>query len=115
MTNSQAHDMKEFGLRLAQERRKKGLAEQRDLTRRDVARVIGVAESTFGRWEMGEAMPREREFAELAAYYGVTRAWLRYGVEPREAEPPKMRRAIVETPRETQVTRRGGNGGKKAG
>lgn len=79
--------IKGFGERVSQERRQKGLDERRDVLKRDVARALGVSESTVGRWERG-TLPDDPELLErLAAYFGVTAAWLHYGVGPREAPP----------------------------
>ena len=75
---------KQFGDRLAQERRHKSVAEWRDVFRKDIAKDVGVSESALGRWELNANMPSDEIIARLAAYFGVTSAWLRYGTEPRE-------------------------------
>lgn len=115
MTDAQVHARKQFGMRLGQERRRKGVEEHRDVYKRDVAKALGVAESTVGRWETGGgSWPRPAEFSALAAYFGVTEAWLRYGVEPREA-PPALKRAVVDTEPGHKVTGRAKPSGKRAG
>jgi transcriptional regulator with XRE-family HTH domain len=76
-----------FPERLAQERRHKGVRECRDILKKDVAKAIGVSESTLGRWENGIGKtPDDEQLGKLAAYFGVTLSWLRYGQLPREAE-----------------------------
>ena len=76
---------KGFGARLAQERRHKSVRDERDILKKDVAKVLSVSESTVGRWESGESVPDDTAMLALAAYFGVTPAWLRYGQEPRTA------------------------------
>lgn len=87
MSKSQLTAAQQFGLRLAQERRHKAFLDARDLGQKDVAKAVGVSESTLSRWEAGETMPREEAMLKLARYFKVTPAWLRYGTEPREAGP----------------------------
>lgn len=77
--------VKGFGDRVAQERRLKGVREARDLLKKDVAKALSVSESTVGRWESGTVPDDPDTLARLARYFGVTVAWLHYGVEPREA------------------------------
>lgn len=77
---------KGFGQRLAQERRLKAAREARDIQRQDVAKAMRVANSTYGRWEEG-TIPDADKIEELAAYFGVTPAFLHYGQLPREAAP----------------------------
>lgn len=78
---------KGFAGRLAQERRLKSAREHRDVEKQDVAKALGVSNSTYGRWETG-TMPDDDMMEALGRYFGVTPAWLRYGTEPREAAPP---------------------------
>ncbi len=80
---------KGFGARLAQERRLKAAREARDIQRQDVAREMGVANSTYGRWEEG-TIPDEEKIEQLARYFGVTPAYLHYGQLPREASLPAV-------------------------
>lgn len=77
---------KGFAGRLAQERRLKAAREHRDVEKQDVAKVLGVSNSTYGRWESG-TVPDDTTMQRIADYFGVTPAWLRYGTEPREAAP----------------------------
>ncbi len=78
-------ELTKFGRRLAQERRHKAVRDQCDILKKDVAKAVGASESSVGRWEAGLIMPEEPMILQLAKYYGVTPAWLRYGTEPREA------------------------------
>lgn len=72
------------------------------MLKRDVATAMGVSESTVGRWENGEAIPRDAVLTKLAEYFGVTRQWLRYGAEPRIAE---TRGRLVPDPRVKQAAK----------
>ncbi len=78
-------DAEHFGERLAQERREKGVRERRDVLQKQVARAVGTTATSVSRWEKGIVMPGDAMVRKLAAYFGVTPAWLRYGQEPREA------------------------------
>lgn len=80
---------KGFGKRVAQERREKAARDCRDIGQNEVAKAIGAAGPTVSRWEGGLTMPGDRTIEKLAAYFGVTPAWLRYGQEPREAPARK--------------------------
>jgi transcriptional regulator with XRE-family HTH domain len=80
---------KGFGWRLSQERRLKACNEGRDILKRDVAKAVGASESAVGRWESKGAIPDDYVLIQLATYFGVTPAWLRYGQEPREAPAPR--------------------------
>jgi transcriptional regulator with XRE-family HTH domain len=79
---------KGFGWRVGQERRLKAVREGRDFLKRDLARAIGASESPVGRWELQGVVPEEYVVIQLAEFFGVTPAWLRYGQEPREAPQP---------------------------
>ncbi len=85
------HDLKaEFGERLRRERRLKQCRDDRDILNQDIAAALDVSISVVGRWLDGSAFPREEgTLVRLAAYFGVTPAWLRYGQEPREAPKPE--------------------------
>ena len=75
-----------FGERLRRERRLKQARDDRDIPNQDIAETLGRSPSAVGRWLDGASMPRdENMLVALAAYFGVTPAWLRYGQEPREA------------------------------
>lgn len=59
-----------------------------DVTRKQLAKLAGVAPSTVSRWEDDLRDPGEAELAKLARVLGVTPAWIRYGVEPMYPEAP---------------------------
>ncbi len=103
---SQANSTQRFADRLAQERRHKSVVEQRDVLKKDIAKTLGVSASTVGRWEDGLAMPSDEMMLELARYFGVTAAWLRYGAEPREA-PPEQGGTLTGLPRRPRKPVRG--------
>jgi len=88
-----------FGERLAQERREKAARERRDLSQKDVAEAIGSSGPSVSRWESDVGMPSEAMIQKLAAYFGVTPGWLRYGHGPRtltrEPALPPMRQMEV--------------------
>lgn len=85
-------ELEEFAARVSQERREKAARERRDITQRDVADAVGTTNASVSRWEAGQNWPDDDALAKLAKYFGVTRAWLRYGEEPRLAavELPKV-------------------------
>jgi transcriptional regulator with XRE-family HTH domain len=70
-----------LGERIAQARREKGVRERRDVSQSEIAEAIGVTTANHSRWESGQRVPREDALGKLAAYLGVTPAYLRYGVE----------------------------------
>ena len=72
-----------FATRVAQERRLKAVALRTDIDQLTVAKALKVAPATVSRWENGASIPDDETMNRLAAYFGVTPAWLRYGQEPR--------------------------------
>lgn len=74
-----------MGARIAQARRRLGVAEWRDIGQSDMARDLGVSPQIVRSWEAGEKQPRETMLERVAGYLGVTPAWLRYGVQ--EVDP----------------------------
>lgn len=52
----------------------------RDVLQSDVAAALNVGAATISRWEADQAIPREDALARLAAFLGVTPAYLRYGI-----------------------------------
>lgn len=50
------------------------------MTQRDIALALGVSGASVSEWESGKVTPREDALAKLAAFLGVTPAYLRYGV-----------------------------------
>lgn len=77
---------KEFGDRLAQERREKAARERTDVMQKDVADAVGTTPATVSRWEQGLVKPGDAMMEKLAAYFGVTPSWMRYGQRPREPD-----------------------------
>jgi transcriptional regulator with XRE-family HTH domain len=50
-----------------------------------MGKAAGVTAAAISLWESNGRAPREEALAKLAAYLGVTPAFLRYGVEPTAA------------------------------
>lgn len=84
-----------LGERIAQSRRLLGVRENRDISPSDLAGRLGVSAATVYRWESNEKSPREDALAALAALFGVTRAYLRYG----EGETAPPERFVAEVDR----------------
>lgn len=80
----------EVGARIAQARREMGVRERRDVLRGELAEAVGVDPSTITAWEQGKKSPREEVLAKLAAFLGVTPAYLRYGVRPVAPEQQRI-------------------------
>lgn len=80
-----------MGERIKHARRLKACREDMDIGPKTVADALGVTVASVSRWESGTNPIKESNLIALAAYLGVTRAWLRYGdVAPMEA-PEIMR------------------------
>jgi transcriptional regulator with XRE-family HTH domain len=79
---------KGFGERVRAERRRKALAEDRDIRQNELADELGVSPQTIKRWEDGYAPDDPASKARIAAFFGVTERWLDYGGE-REAAPER--------------------------
>ena len=71
-----------IGDRIAQARREMGVRLRRDVFAAEVAEAVGVTASNYSRWEANERVPREDALERLAAVFGVTPAFLRYGIQP---------------------------------
>ena len=71
-----------LGQRLAQARREKAVRDHRDITQADVADAVGYSRTAVSEWEADAKVPREGALSKLAAYLGVTPAFLRYGIDP---------------------------------
>lgn len=91
-----------FGDRLAQERREKAARERRDIAQRDVARAVGVSAASLSRYEAGDTLPDDEVIERLAAYYGVSRSWLRYGEGSRTPGTEGMADTATGAPRMEQ-------------
>lgn len=58
----------------------KAVRDHADVRPVDMARAVGVSGATVSDWEAGNVVPRDEYLAKLAAFLGVTREFLRYGV-----------------------------------
>lgn len=70
----------QIGLRLRK------LREEREMRIEDMAKVLGVATSTYGRWETGSNSPKNK-IPELAQFFGVTTDYLLYGKDSPKIVP----------------------------
>jgi transcriptional regulator with XRE-family HTH domain len=77
-----------LGFRLAQTRREKQVADERDIDFGEIAKAARVSISTYSRYEADITKPDDDTLGLLASYYGVTRSWLRFG-EGDKYPPPK--------------------------
>lgn len=67
--------------------------EHRDILQAEIAAAVGVTTTALSRWEREERVPRENDIAKLAKFYGVTPAFLRYGVDVQL--PPMMQGGTI--------------------
>jgi transcriptional regulator with XRE-family HTH domain len=65
---------------IAQARREMAVRARRDIEQKEIADAIGVSVTAYSRWERGERIPNEAAVQKLAKFFGVTPAYLRYGV-----------------------------------
>lgn len=72
---------------MAQARRVKSVRERQDITQADVADAVGYSRTAVSEWEADVKVPREEALVKVAAFLGVTPAFLRYGVS---TEPPAI-------------------------
>lgn len=86
-------DLKNFGERLAQQRREAAAALRRDITQSDVAKAANVTPGAVSRWESGDKEPRRETVELLALLLGATPAYLLFGGEP---TPPTFREDVME-------------------
>lgn len=88
-----------LGGRIGQARRELSVREHRDVTQSDLAKAVGVTATSVSEWEADKKVPREAALAKLAAYLGVTPAYLRYGITHESPAPvPVAERAPAELP-----------------
>lgn len=66
--------------RIAQLRREKSARERRDVLQKEIAEAVGISTVTYSRYENGERKIPEEVIQALAAYFGTTAPFLRYGV-----------------------------------
>ena len=103
---SEGHKPSTVGQRIADARRRKGLAAGRDLLVPEMAAAVGVTAQTAYHWEADTKTPREDALKKLADFLGVTPAFIRYGipVEYRTATPDPARDRSL-TPEEVANSR----------
>lgn len=77
-----------LGSRIAQARRELGVRLQRDVTPADLAKLLEVNPATVYRWESDEKAPRDDALAAMAELFGLSLAYLRYGVVQAGPERP---------------------------
>lgn len=112
---TQSTGKKGFSERLRRERRLKAVAEDRDIENQEIAEALGFDAATVGRWFLGKSMPRDDATMEvLAAYFGVTRSYLRYGegdrVRPLVVPESKRDSDSPHPPASVATARPGGKG-----
>jgi transcriptional regulator with XRE-family HTH domain len=95
--------MTTLGERIAQARREKAVRERRDVTMREAAKAVGVTGTSMSEWESNKVIPREDALAKLAAFLGVTPAYLRYGVVNADGTPE-----LVQAPTAEEIAAREG-------
>jgi transcriptional regulator with XRE-family HTH domain len=100
--------LEEFGWRVSQERRLKAARDRRDIGQKEIAKAVGTTSASVSRWEAGLNMPNDKQLEKLAAYFGVTAAWLRYGVETKSGAERMTQRK--QSPPVVVVPRRRGRG-----
>lgn len=101
----------ELHVGIAQVRREKEAAEMRDIDQAEIAAAVGVTTAAYSRWERGERTPSEADVVKLAAYFGVTPAYLRYGVvadQPRMAAGRSIAEEIAASENAPRVKAKGG-------
>jgi transcriptional regulator with XRE-family HTH domain len=88
---------------IAQARREMAVRERRDITQGEVATGIGVTVAAYSRWETGQRVPREEDVAKLAEFFGVTPAYLRYGVVIPPSAPDDIT-ALIDPTKDRRLT-----------
>lgn len=110
-----------FGRRLRQLRRRKAADEERDVEQSEVAEAVGATQASVARWESGRIPKEDDVLRALAAFYGVSFFWLRYGEGSRtpgtEGMAPTDTGAPRIEPRKPQrpyvpAKKQGGRGGR---
>jgi transcriptional regulator with XRE-family HTH domain len=97
---------------------------RRDVTLAEIAKAVEISPASLSEYEADKKVPREGVLARLAAYLGVTPAYLRYGIAPatpqvdpdptRDRKVTAKERANLEALAGAQPKRRrerGGDGG----
>ena len=94
---------------IAQARREMSVRERRDVSGEEIAAAVGVTPAAYSRWEKGDRTPSEDYVVALAAFFGVTPAYLRYGLPVRgtlskeEIVEARDRAAAQRAARETEA------------
>jgi transcriptional regulator with XRE-family HTH domain len=60
----------------------------------EIAEAVDVTVTAYSRWEGGKRVPQEDDIERLAKYFGVTPAYLRYGISPRVETQEELRARI---------------------
>lgn len=81
-------DLSTLGRRLGYLRRLAGLEMGQDVSRKQVAKALGVSQTIVGRWETDEKGPSRDRVPKIAAAYGVAAGWILTG----EGQPPATAR-----------------------
>lgn len=100
---------------LAQARREMAARERREIPHEEIAGFIGVSAAAYSRWENGKRVPGEGAVIKLAEFFGVTPAYLRYGIThevPRRAAGKSVAQELAAN---ENAPREEAKGGKKRG
>lgn len=57
----------------------KKLMQEKDISMRQLSRIAGVSHPSVAQWLKGEARPREKPLAAMAAYFNVPPGWILFG------------------------------------
>lgn len=102
---------REFGMRIAQLRRKLAVRRHEDVWPADVARHMKISRSAYHQWENGDTQPKDiGTYERLAAFLGVKLTDLGVNISEMKlgarAEPVAKGKRVTTTPEE----RKGGEG-----
>lgn len=79
MCGETATDLSTLGRRLGYLRRRAGLEMGSDVTRKHIAKVLGVSQQIVGEWETDQKGPHRDRVPKIAAIYGIDAGWLLTG------------------------------------
>lgn len=79
MCGEGATDLSTLGRRLGYLRRRAALELGADVTRKQVAKALGVSQQIVGEWETDQKGPSRDRMPKIAAMYGVDAGWLLTG------------------------------------
>lgn len=77
---------KEESLKALFSERLQYLLKNYEMRQNDLAKIVGVSESTVGKWILCKALPRMGVIQKLADYFNVS---IKYFLEPESTEIPK--------------------------